>query len=311
MESGTLSAAAPGQYSPWQCLHPAEPAGGQLRHDSQAAVLCPALLLRHEDSAGAIQLSHLAHSMQEKHGKHQQGRSTDAGAVKASSSSSSASSSSSSSPVCGGDKSGSVAAVLPLRALRPNDSVSEHALRHHAKRATGSSGDCSSSCASSRQEESCVQQQQGCNSTTSLDGAHAQASVRPCDQPSDCSIEVGVVVDSGSDLRQHCSTQHSVIAHDGGSSTPVEGSPHDYDSQQQQESQPLVSQQCGEAKEAAAVVGTPWYRQQQVVLMLFAYGTVCLLFCAIDELIPIFGSSPLQQGELASHSARQCPREGC
>jgi hypothetical protein len=41
----------------------------------------------------------------------------------------------------------------------------------------------------------------------------------------------------------------------------------------------------------------PWYRDRQVVLVLLAYGTVCLLFCAIDELTPIFASAPLQQGE--------------
>lgn len=41
----------------------------------------------------------------------------------------------------------------------------------------------------------------------------------------------------------------------------------------------------------------PWYKQHQVVLVLLAYGTVCLLFCAIDELTPIFASAPLKQGE--------------
>jgi hypothetical protein len=43
----------------------------------------------------------------------------------------------------------------------------------------------------------------------------------------------------------------------------------------------------------------PWYYDRQVVLAVLGYGTVCLLFCALDELVPIYASAPLAQGEAA------------
>jgi hypothetical protein len=66
------------------------------------------------------------------------------------------------------------------------------------------------------------------------------------------------------------------------------------------EVQPLVQQAVPAQAEAAG--GLAWYRQPQVLLVLCAYGAVCLLFCAIDELLPIFASAPLPQGERSLHA---------
>jgi hypothetical protein len=41
----------------------------------------------------------------------------------------------------------------------------------------------------------------------------------------------------------------------------------------------------------------PWYKQRQVLLALAGYGNTCLLFCALDELTPMFASAPLAQGK--------------
>jgi hypothetical protein len=40
-----------------------------------------------------------------------------------------------------------------------------------------------------------------------------------------------------------------------------------------------------------------------VLLALAGYGNTCLLFCALDELTPMFASAPLTQGELSFPSS--------
>jgi hypothetical protein len=42
----------------------------------------------------------------------------------------------------------------------------------------------------------------------------------------------------------------------------------------------------------------PWHRDRQVVLALLGYGAVCLLFCMLDEVMPIFASAPISEGGL-------------
>lgn len=45
-----------------------------------------------------------------------------------------------------------------------------------------------------------------------------------------------------------------------------------------------------------------WYKDREVVLTILGYGATALLFCAVDEVFPIYAAAPLSSGERAPHS---------
>ncbi|GBF96387.1 MFS general substrate transporter [Raphidocelis subcapitata] len=49
--------------------------------------------------------------------------------------------------------------------------------------------------------------------------------------------------------------------------------------------------------------GPPWHRDRAVLSALLGYSAVCLLFCALDELTPIFASAPRGSGGLGMSEA--------
>jgi hypothetical protein len=97
---------------------------------------------------------------------------------------------------------------------------------------------------------------------------------------------------AGDDHQQQDQEQQQQQHDDNRATQPEQQLPSPKHTQQQQQQQ----QQQQHA--------TPWYRQRQVLLALAGYGNTCLLFCALDELTPMFASAPLAQGELGCC----CPR---
>ncbi|EFJ50590.1 hypothetical protein VOLCADRAFT_103803 [Volvox carteri f. nagariensis] len=51
----------------------------------------------------------------------------------------------------------------------------------------------------------------------------------------------------------------------------------------------------------------PWYRYPQVLLTVLGYGATALIFCAIDELFPIFASAPRSSGGLGLREEQIAP----
>jgi hypothetical protein len=66
---------------------------------------------------------------------------------------------------------------------------------------------------------------------------------------------------------------------------------------EQEDSQSLPADSYKQQQQQQQTPEVPWYKQRQVLLALAGYGNTCLLFCALDELTPMFASAPLAQGK--------------
>lgn len=157
------------------------------------------------------------------------------------------------------------------RQLQPNDSASEFTLRGLKP-------------GSAKQQHFSNAEQQG------ADQAHQEGQPELMQQQALSNNAISRF-DQGSD----CTILVSINEHTDQTSQQAEGA--------EVCSDPLLGKQPGMDNSSGSSSSNskallPWYKQRQVVLVLLGYGTVCLLFCAIDELTPIFASAPLKQGRL-------------
>ncbi|KXZ56025.1 hypothetical protein GPECTOR_2g1577 [Gonium pectorale] len=60
-------------------------------------------------------------------------------------------------------------------------------------------------------------------------------------------------------------------------------------------------------EEGAPAPLLPWYRYPQIVLTILGYGITALIFCALDEVFPIFAAAPREAGGLGMREEQIAP----
>ncbi|GLC73711.1 hypothetical protein PLESTF_001411000 [Pleodorina starrii] len=118
---------------------------------------------------------------------------------------------------------------------------------------------------------------------------------------------------SGSGLLEGCGTDEVGAAswrETGGGGPPQhrQAAGQSRQSRQQQEGEEatvvVVEVEGGAAAEERLL---PWFRYPQIVLTILGYGAVALIFCAVDEVFPIFASAPLTSGGLGMREDQIAP----